>query len=140
MCRSDPNPEDTVVLRPHHGLCLAYFIGNGYSETFSAHMESMLHLFLKNIPVRLKLSTDVICLACPNCREGNCISMEKVRQYDRAVLDLCYISEGTKLNFLDFAGIIQDKIILAGVRESICGDCQWNRICSTQKSRWDQRY
>ena len=32
-----------IPVRPHHGMCLAYFIGKGYSEGFSAHMEKMLH-------------------------------------------------------------------------------------------------
>ncbi len=39
------------MLRPHHGMCLAYFEGKGYSEGFSAHMQEMLELFEKDVPV-----------------------------------------------------------------------------------------
>ena len=28
-----------IPLRPHHGMCLAYFKGEGYSNGFSAHMQ-----------------------------------------------------------------------------------------------------
>ncbi|MCC8051873.1 MAG: DUF1284 domain-containing protein [Clostridiales bacterium] len=31
-----------ILLRAHHGMCLAYFEGKGYSKGFSAHMQKML--------------------------------------------------------------------------------------------------
>ena len=55
-----------IPVRPHHGMCLAYFIGKGYSEGFSAHMEKMLHILEKDVPIRLVVSLDEICSACPN--------------------------------------------------------------------------
>lgn len=36
-----------IPLRPHHGMCLAYFKGEGYSDGFSAHMQEMLDIFQK---------------------------------------------------------------------------------------------
>ena len=38
-----------IPVRPHHGMCLAYFIGKGYSEGFSAHMEKMLHILEQDL-------------------------------------------------------------------------------------------
>lgn len=36
---SDEGTEEIVIpLRPHHGMCLAYFKGEGYSNGFTAHM------------------------------------------------------------------------------------------------------
>ena len=43
-----------IPVRPHHGMCLAYFIGKGYSEGFSAHMEKMLHILEKDVPEFMK--------------------------------------------------------------------------------------
>ena len=57
--------------------------------------------------------------------------------YDREVLEICGLSEGMELEFREFTRIVQQKILGAGVRGSICGDCQWNEICSKQKSRWE---
>ena len=33
---------------------------------------------------------------------------------------------------------LQKKIIETGKRTKICGDCQWNRICQEQPSRWSK--
>ena len=38
---------NSIPLRPHHGMCLAYFKGEGYSDGFSAHMQEMLDIFEK---------------------------------------------------------------------------------------------
>ncbi len=66
MCRRHENtPHRTekpaVLLRPHHGMCLAYFQGYGYSDGFQRHMGEMLEVFEKNIPVKLTSAVDEIC-------------------------------------------------------------------------------
>ena len=89
-----------IPVRPHHGMCLAYFIGKGYSEGFSAHMEKMLHVLEQDVPIRLVVSLDEICSACPNHQfltdEENsgetkeiCEAQEKVFRYDHGVLEAC---------------------------------------------------
>ena len=145
MCHSSKNSGNSgrnagaaVPIRPHHGMCLAYFIGKGYSEGFSAHMEHMLHVFEQNVSVRLVVRTDEICAACPNNENHLCNTMEKVETYDRKVLKRCGFSEGTTMEFFEFAREIQRKIIDTGFREQICGDCQWNEICSGHRSRWEE--
>lgn len=142
-CRDGLNSEarrderdGPVLLRPHHGMCLAYFIGEGYSEGFSAHMERMLKVLETDAPVRLTVSADGICEACPNNRKGCCSSREKVEAYDRAVLEACRFREGQALSFLDFAGAVQKNVMDTGRRREICGGCQWSKICDHQESRW----
>jgi len=44
-----------VLLRPHHGMCLAYFKGEGYSDGFSAHMKDVLDELQKGMNVRLQM-------------------------------------------------------------------------------------
>ena len=61
-----------IPLRPHHGMCLAYFKGEGYSNGFSAHMQEMLDIFQKGAKIQLHADTDEICSACPNNCEGFC--------------------------------------------------------------------
>ena len=66
---SDEGTEEMVIpLRPHHGMCLAYFKGEGYSNGFTAHMAEMLKIFLEGKKIRLHVDTDEICSACPNNR------------------------------------------------------------------------
>ena len=120
-------------------MCLAFFIGNGYSSGFTAHMQEMLELFQKGAMVQLVLKTDEICSACPNNCEGFCEAAEKVNRYDAAVLDACSFEKMQELPFETFVRTVQKKIIETGKREEICGDCQWNRICQKQPSRWLER-
>ncbi len=39
---------NNICLRPHHGMCLAYFEGRGYSRGFSVHMGKILELLEKD--------------------------------------------------------------------------------------------
>ena len=55
---SDEGTEEIVIpLRPHHGMCLAYFKGEGYSNGFTAHMAEMLKIFLEGKKIRLHVDT-----------------------------------------------------------------------------------
>ena len=54
-------------------------------------------------------------------------------------LDHLKKAEGEELNFLEFAQKVQKKVIDTGLREKICGDCEWNEICSEKSSRWENK-
>lgn len=136
MCRSGSKKSQVYPIRPHHGMCLAYFIGNGYSSGFTAHMQEMLDIFMGNAEIRLVVQTDEICSACPNSQAGSCLTAEKVAQYDRAVLEACGLEEGQEMTFPEFASAVQEKVISTGKRPEICGSCQWDEICREQPSRW----
>lgn len=127
---------EPLTLRPHHGMCLAYFVGEGYSEGFSAHMGRILASLSAGTAVRLTVGTDAVCAGCPNNRDGLCDKPELVAGYDRAVLALCGLEEGAEIPFGIFTSLVQEKILAPGLRPSICGDCQWSGICDVQPSRW----
>lgn len=100
---SDEGAEEMVIpLRPHHGMCLAYFKGEGYSNGFTAHMAEMLKIFLQGKKIRLHVDTDEICSACPNNRGGHCEAGDKVAEYDNAVLEKCGLKAGQTLYFSEF--------------------------------------
>ena len=63
-----------ICLRPHHGMCLAYFEGKGYSDGFTVNMQKMLEFFEKGADIELTVSGDEICKECPNLKEGSCVS------------------------------------------------------------------
>ena len=139
MYQCSKKERQTYPIRPHHGMCLAFFIGNGYSGGFTAHMQEMLDRFTEGADVQLVMKTDEICSACPNNCEGVCEAAEKVKRYDTAVLANCEVKEGQTLAFSEFTALVQQNIISTGKREEICGDCQWNRICQAQPSRWENK-
>lgn len=127
--------EKVLSLRAHHGLCMAYFVGEGYSSGFKKHMAEVLQAVQPETPVRLAAGVDEICSACPHNCGGVCES-PTVDSHDRTVLQACGLQKDQQLPFGEFTSLVQEKIIAKGLREEICGDCQWSSICAATPSRW----
>ena len=117
-------------IRPHHGLCTAFFEGKGYSPAFVRHMTFMInYLNCQNPDIRLVLHSDSICSACPHNQNQICESAEKVLAYDTSVLRLCGLEENTSLLWSEYCDIVHDKILRRGRLCEVCKDCQWRFIC-----------
>ena len=116
-------------IRAHHGLCISFFEGKGYSDDFTSNMSKMIALLEENPNVRIIDHTDEICKACPHDRSGVCDSSEKVRKYDNAVMKLCHIESGAKMSWNEFRQLVLKHIILENKLADVCGDCQWYDIC-----------
>ena len=116
-------------LRPHHGMCIAFFKGRGYSEEFTAHMKEIISEVEHNPLVRLCVYTDELCSKCPHNVNGICESIDRVTRYDEEVLKRCGLSDGVILSYLDFKQAVYENILLTGMREEVCGDCEWSKIC-----------
>ena len=126
------NKEHAAMpLRPHHGMCFRFYEGKGYSAAFTDHMGRVIRTLSERpeTPVRLTLSADAVCEHCPNNRDGVCGSADKVMRYDAAVLDACNLKDGDELPYADFAARVRERILDAGLRRVICGDCEWDAIC-----------
>lgn len=129
--------DKPMALRPHHGLCMAFFQGKGYSGGFTAALAARLEELEGTCrPVALTVGTDAVCAPCPHNVGGVCTSAEKTAAYDRAVLEACGLGEGAVLAFSDFTRLVQERIISPGLRRQICGSCQWDGLCSETSSRW----
>ncbi len=118
-------------LRPHHGMCFQFYEGKGYSEDFTDHMGRVIKE-LEADPAQnvvLKAKTDIVCKNCPNNEGGKCTTQDKVQRYDEAVLRVCGLVDGNEISFAEFIGLVKEKIIDAGIRGEICGDCSWDYIC-----------
>lgn len=120
-------------LRPHHGMCMTFFQGKGYSSEFTAHMGKVIDEMKENPMVCLLPETDVVCQKCPNNLDGLCNTAEKVARYDEQVLSLCSLTAGQTLLFADFQKKVFDNILSCGKRETVCGDCQWTDLCHFEK-------
>lgn len=121
--------EPIYKIRPHHGLCLFYFKGKGYSKEFVKNMTYIKSKLADNPLICITNQADVICSKCPNLMEGICNTQDKVTEYDRKVLEKCHLSSGDILPFLTFHNLILDNIIRPRKREEICGNCQWTSLC-----------
>lgn len=125
--------EHPYKIRPHHGLCLNFFQGKGYSNEFVKNMTAIKSRLEENPLVCITSQTDIICDVCPNNTNGICTAAEKVSEYDRQVLLQCHLSEGEILPFLDFEALVRHNILGPGKRKEICGNCQWDSLCHEQK-------
>lgn len=121
--------EPCYTLRAHHGMCLAYFRGVGYSQAFVDNMTRLQQDIPRNPSVRVTAQEDAVCRCCPHLQDGVCTETEKVVKYDRMVLQLCGIPENTVLPLCAFMALVQERILKPGRRESVCGDCEWNALC-----------
>lgn len=118
------------AIRPHHGVCFAFFKGNGYSGDFTENMSKILTDLEKTNPlILISASKDTVCAKCPNDLRGVCKTEEKVVRYDEKVLKLCEIKDGTVLHYRDFKKMIFEKILAKDKREEVCLDCEWSDIC-----------
>lgn len=120
-----------VSLRPHHGMCFQFYQGKGYNDTFTDHMGRIIK-DLSADPTQsivLQTSADIVCENCPNRIAEHCVDHEKVSRYDEAVLRTCGRQAGDTISYAAFINEVKEKIINAGLRSSICGDCCWNALC-----------
>ncbi|MDE6005326.1 MAG: DUF1284 domain-containing protein [Oscillospiraceae bacterium] len=121
-------------LRPHHGLCIAFFEGKGYDDNFTQHMKNVISILQEQNPeIKLVLKTDYICACCPHQKNQLCDSDCKVQRYDRAVLKACNLQENQVLNWSAFCEIIYKKILISKPISEICVNCQWLTICQKKK-------
>lgn len=117
-------------LHPHHGLCISFFEGRGYSDNFSLNMSNQIDILdSENPEITLVFDADAICAECPHNENGRCKTYEKVYNYDRRVLDFCGLEFGDKLKWQDFHSLAKKRIIEKHLLKNVCADCRWIDIC-----------
>ena len=121
-----------INLRAHHGMCMYFFQGKGYSGVFVENMGAMKEILEENPLVRLLEGYDDVCAACPNKQTETCT--EKAFRYDREVLRRCGLSVGDTLPYRDFSENVIETILRPGLRGAICGDCQWSSLCHWEEN------
>ena len=114
-------------IRAHHGMCLPFFRGEGYSGAFVENMTRMKKILEENPEICLVAGSDDICAACPNRLTESCD--EKACRYDRQVLARCGLKPGDRMPYLTFSALVEKAVLRPGKREEICGDCQWSSLC-----------
>jgi len=125
---------DKLHIRPHHGICIAHYIGYGYDERFVENMNEVT-CRLSSEPeqeVILHISADVLCRCCPNDERGRCSAQEQVEGYDNKCLRLCGLSEGEIIRWCDFCHEVKTKLLDTGKWRQVCEECGWLSICGRQ--------
>ncbi len=117
-------------LRPHHGLCIQFFRGEGYNQEFIENMQEIVDALAANPIIELVNGADSVCHTCPNrIGETDCACDEKVLHYDKKVMEYCKLTCSSTLTWNEFSSKIYNYILTPDLREDICGDCEWNALC-----------
>lgn len=124
--------DEIIKLRARHGMCIAYFQGQGYSEIFTEHMKGIIKLLKDNPTIQLITRADIICEKCPNLipKRMKCNTAAFVQECDKKVLTFCGLDENQILTWDEFFKIVCERILFPEKRALICGQCQWNNLCA----------
>lgn len=121
---------DNIRIRPHHSLCIQFFVGEGYSREFVQSMSRVIQiLHTENPIIELSDKCDVVCGNCPNNINGNCLAEQKVSDIDKRCLAEYGLAVGDKIRWHDLEILAYQKIIRQHLLPSVCRNCQWNTIC-----------
>lgn len=117
-------------IRAHHGLCMQFFEGKGYSSEFTKNMQYVVDCMKNNVDITIIDGKDALCSSCPNLQNGVCSSQDKVCDMDRKVFLLCNLERDTVIKSKDFLEIVYQNIIKKDKLGYICSKCEWFNICS----------
>ncbi len=121
-----------MILRPHHLLCINFFIGKGYNQLFIDNMQNIIKQLKENPKTKIYLncSKDIICSCCNNLNNDFCISNEKVDYYDKKVLEFCNFEVKKEYCFDYLESCINTYILSKNLLSEICFNCSWFCLCN----------
>ncbi|MEG1528022.1 MAG: DUF1284 domain-containing protein [Clostridia bacterium] len=117
-----------IFLRPHHLLCLQFFVGKGYDQQFTLNTATVLKKLQSGEEFTLVMGKDNLCSCCPNLIEGICNS-GKSKCYDQAILDKTTLKIGQVYKIMAIKSIIAD--LINADKLDLCKDCQWIELCQS---------
>lgn len=147
MREKSDRKDGIIEIRAHHGLCIAFFRGKGYSEAFTAHMAGIIGRLKEETKILLTEREDDICFACPNLTENGCNEKEKVKAFDRRAMELCGLFGEEEageapvgrreriVSWKQFQKAVEENITGCGRRREVCGECEWDEVCEAIAGR-----
>jgi hypothetical protein len=119
-----------IALRGHHLVCLHFFSGECYDETFAGNLRDILSR-AENEDIEITSGADDVCNACPHLSHDRCEHSddadEYIREMDERACSLLNLS-------------VSDKVRWPALRESAhgillqwhdlyCSECDWRAAC-----------
>lgn len=129
----------TVLLRPHHLLCILTHVGKGYSPSFTANMADVIERINDSEEIEIVDGPDDICVPLKGKKFAHC-HRKKVAERDRAAagdigkLLAVSVDSGVRM-VLDEATIRTLRRAFSAMRvRSACEGCRWNSLCTSVAS------
>ena len=118
------------TLRGHHLICLHFFNGEGYDQTFIDNLENTLNA-VKSEGLKIGTGGDDVCGKCPYLKNDSCHYSEnaeaEIREMDARALELLHLSAGKNVAWDSIKNIIPD--IFSDWFRSYCSECEWLTVC-----------
>lgn len=126
----------TVLLRPHHLLCILTHVGRGYSPAFTTNMSAIIARIAAGEEIEIVDGPDEICAPLA-CEEDDHCSNDSVIARDRAASD--EIGKLLGLKIRPTARIVMDGEVIRSMRRafvtghlrSACEGCEWASLCTS---------
>ncbi|MBR4573350.1 MAG: DUF1284 domain-containing protein [Lachnospiraceae bacterium] len=119
-------------IRPHHLLCVQNYVGYGYNDEFTHHMDQIVEALSADAEVTIREGCDDICSACPHNIENTCRSLEKVDRMDNRIVDACGLTYNARRTWKELKRLVGKRIFDDGRFDEICSSCQWYDLCAGQ--------
>ena len=117
-------------LRGHHLICLHFFHGEGYDQTFIDNLENTLNA-VKSEGLEIGTGRDDVCGKCPYLKDDSCQYADnadaEIREMDARALQLLDLSAGNCAAWDSIHNLIPG--IFSEWYESYCTDCEWLTVC-----------
>lgn len=126
----------TVLLRPHHLLCILTHVGRGYSPAFTANMAAVIARMAAGEEIEIVDSPDDICAPLlgdqdAHCHRDSVIARDRAASDDIGKLLRVTVRPGARLVLDDEAiGSLRRAFVDMSVR-SACEGCEWASLCSS---------
>lgn len=118
------------LIRPHHLLCLQFFEGKGYSDSFVKHMTEIHDKLLEENPkIHLVKGTDDICKSCPNNERGRCNKESSVSGNDMRTYEAIKDEVNGDGTWEELTELVYKNIINQNKLKQVCETCRWSDIC-----------
>lgn len=121
-----------LQIRPHHLLCINFFVGKGYSNDFTKNMYNVIKQLQQNPKIKIHTNADTLCSKCPHNKLNICDDNSKVLDYDAKTLSLLNLNFDDQISWNDAQKLVSNNILEKDLLKNICGDCKWFSICSHQ--------
>ena len=116
-------------IRPHHLLCLCFYEGYGYSESFTKNMDKVSKDIIGK-DIQIVFGKDSLCLCCPFLKNGKCETEDKVTKYDNFVIQHLNLKNNQIVSYDKIHREIIDVLLeTKKIKKSCFFDCQWKDIC-----------
>lgn len=118
------------ILRGHHLICLHFFHGEGYDETFINNLKKIVGLAEQDI-ITISSGADDVCKECVYLKKGKCELSDNadkaIRKMDIKALTLLDHSDGDKVKWIE----MKDNVsrIFPDWYFQYCKECEWKKAC-----------